>query len=246
MRLDKYLTENGIYKSRTRAARAIEENCVKVNGIPVTKASFDVREGDVVDAADDPLQYVSRGALKLEHALNLYNIAATNLVCADIGASTGGFTEVLLNHGATKIFAIDVGEGQLAPSVALNPCVINMEKTDARDLPSSFDDTIDLVTCDCSFISLKLILPTALRIMKKGAHGIFLIKPQFEVGPCKAFLGKNGVVKDEKVRLSAVKDVCDFARGIGFTLAENDFKKIPESPIKGGDGNVEYLLCVEK
>lgn len=245
MRLDRYLTEKGIYKSRTRAANAIAENCVRVNGLPVTKNSYEVSENDVVDALPDPLGYVSRGALKLEFALTHYNIDVNGLTAVDIGASTGGFTEVLLCRGAKKVFSVDVGSGQLDPKIAGDPRVVSLEKTDVRSVDDGLNGTMDFACCDCSFISLKLVLPEALRLMKSGAKGIFLIKPQFEVGKIRGAIGKNGVVKDEKIRLAAVKDIVNFAESIGFHVTGTD-EKIPESPIKGGDGNVEYLMCAIK
>ncbi len=245
MRLDIYLTENGIYKSRTRAARAIDEKCVRVNGEIVTKPSFEVADGDKVDALPDPLSYVSRGALKLEFALNYYNVDVKGVTAVDIGASTGGFTEVLLCRGAKKVFAVDVGSGQLDPKIANDPRVVNLEKTDVRSMDESFAETADFVCCDCSFISLRLVLPEARRLMKTGAVGIFLIKPQFEVGKTKGAIGKNGVVKDEKTRLLAVNEILKFAENDGFEVVYKE-KTVPESPIRGGDGNVEYLMCVKK
>lgn len=246
MRLDKYLTDKGIYKSRTRAERAIYEKCVKVDGIVIEKPSFDVPEGAFVEALPDPLQYVSRGALKLEFALDYYNLDVNGMTCLDIGASTGGFTEVMLLHGAEKVYAVDVGSSQLDPKISGDVRVVNMEKTDVRDISESFFGTIDFVSCDCSFISLKMVLGTAYKLLKTGGTGVFLVKPQFEVGGNRKILGKNGVVKDEKVRQKVLSEILSFAVNLGFKPSADKSEKIPKSPILGGDGNVEYLLKLVK
>lgn len=241
MRLDAYLAENNVYASRTRAARAIESGCVKVNGTIAVKASLDVSEHDNIEALPDPLAYVSRGALKLEFALSHYNISVKNLTCVDVGASTGGFTEVLLNNGADFVYAVDVGTGQLAPSIASNERVRDLSQTDIRGLDASFfERKIDFLSCDCSFISLKKIFPACYDILSAGAFAIFLVKPQFEVG--RKGLNKKGVVKDDSLRISALRDVILSAESAGFSLC-GDYVR---SPIEGGDGNVEFIICVQK
>lgn len=241
MRLDKYLTENNFYASRTRAERAIEEGLVMVNGITITKPSLDISGQDIIKSLPDPVKYVSRGALKLEAAFERYTLNVAGKICVDIGASTGGFTEVLLEHSAGKIYAVDVGKSQLHEKLVQNQNVVNLEKTDIRSLGNDFTNFFDVAVCDCSFISLKKVLPKAFEIMKNGADGIFLIKPQFETENNRKLLGKTGVVKNEKERLKIRDGIVDFANELGFQI-----KNVSESPIKGGDGNVEYLLYLVK
>ncbi len=243
MRLDLFLTEKGIYDSRTRARRAIEEGCVRVNGVTVKKPALDVTTDDNIAASEDPVPYVSRGALKLKHALEHFNIDIKGLVAVDIGASTGGFTEIMLLGGAEKVYAVDVGRSQLAGKLLTDRRVVNMEQTDIRSLAadgSEYEDFFQFAACDASFISLRMILPSAAKILKQGALGVFLIKPQFEVG--KRFVGKGGIVKDKKAIDEAVEGVVLFAAACGFTLA----KKIIPSPITGGDGNHEFLTVLKK
>ena len=240
MRLDVYLTENGKYASRTRAERAVKSGCVSVNGKTETKCSAEVRDTDEIVCLPDPLRYVSRGALKLEFALESFGIDVKDMRAADVGASTGGFTQVLLERGAASVLAVDVGTDQLAPSIRADSRVTSLEKTDIRNVDPGATGQFDILTCDCSFISLKEILPAAYRLMKSGAPGIFLIKPQFEVGRGK--LGKKGVVKDRNAREKAVAEVINAARIAGF---ETDRPAVA-SPITGGDGNVEYIILFRK
>jgi len=241
MRLDQFLTENQIYKSRTRAERAIKESCVKVNGCVVTKCSFEVGSEDKVEALPDPLSYVSRGALKLVKAIDCFKISIEGRTCIDVGSSTGGFTEVLLQNGAEKVYAVDVGRDQLDPKIKENPKVVSMEKTDIRSLDLAiYGEMFDVLTCDCSFISLKAIVPMFSKLLKQGGVAVLLVKPQFEVG--RKFLNKKGIVTDEKIRKNCLIDIIDFCEKEDFKLLGEPI----ESPITGGDGNVEYLAVLKK
>lgn len=242
MRLDCYLTEQKCYESRTRARRAVEEGCVSVNGKTVRKPSFEVSEADRVEAAADPVPYVSRGAFKLAHALEQFGIAFEGTETAlDVGASSGGFTEILLSRGVKTVYAVDVGKDQLAEKLRTDPRVVSMEETDVRVLPEKgFARFFDFVSCDASFISLTYLLPCCGVLMKPGARGIFLIKPQFEVGKQK--LGKGGIVKDEKAAAEAVLRVRHCAEQCGLSPEG----PVLPSPIAGGDGNREFLLCLRK
>ncbi|HOV32715.1 MAG TPA: TlyA family RNA methyltransferase [Candidatus Hydrogenedens sp.] len=180
-------------------------------------------------------RFVSRGGIKLEHALNRFGIDVQSVVAIDIGASTGGFTDCLLQHGAKKVYAVDVGYGQLAWSIRNNPWVIVMERCNIRYLkPEQLPDKPNFFTIDCSFISLKLILPRVLKLVEKPSHGIILIKPQFEVG--REFVEKGGVVKDTEVIKRTIEEVLSEAEKLGFIV-----EGVVPSPIKGPAGNQEYL-----
>ncbi len=233
-RLDVALLERGLVESRAKAQSLIMARRVLVNGKHVDKAGALVAADDelAVEALEHP--WVGRGGVKLAHALEAFGIDVRGKVCADIGASTGGFTDVLLKHGAAKVYAIDVGYGQIDASLRNDPRVVNREKVNARYLTAGdFEDEIELVSIDVSFISLKLILP-AVATFARGEI-VALIKPQFEVG--KRDVGKGGIVRDEAKRAAAVESVVAFAREIGF-----DVKGVIESPVKGAEGNVEYLM----
>ena len=238
MRLDSYLTEHEYYESRTRARRAVEEGCVSVNGKLVRKPAFEVSETDRIEAAADPVPYVSRGAFKLAYALEQFRIDLSRAAVAlDVGASSGGFTEIMLKFGVKTVYAADVGKGQLAEKLRADPRVVNMEETDVRSLPEKgFLHFFDFVACDASFISLTHILPSCAAVMKPGACGVFLIKPQFEVG--KKNVGKGGIVKDKKAVEEAILRVTECAEACGFHLEA----PVVPSPITGGDGNREFLI----
>jgi len=236
-RLDLAVVERGLAESRAKAQSLIMARRVLVNGKHVDKAGALVAADDdvAIEALEHP--WVGRGGMKLAHALERFGIDVTGKVCADIGASTGGFTDVMLKHGAKKVYAIDVGYGQLDVSLRNDPRVVNQEKVNARYLTKNdFEDEIELVSIDVSFISLKLILP-AVSTFARG-DVVALIKPQFEVG--KRDVGKGGIVRDEGKRAAAVESVVAFAREIGF-----DVKGVIESPVKGAEGNVEYLMRAE-
>ena len=234
LRADRLLVERGLFESRAKAQAAIAAGLVAANGAVVRKASEEIP----VDAelrASPAHPYVSRGGLKLAAALDHFKFDPKGRVCLDVGASTGGFTEVLLAHGAARVYAVDVGRGQLHESLRARPEVVSLEETDIRTLsPARFEVAPDLVTVDVSFISLKLVLPAALAFAKRPAQLVALIKPQFEAG--RAAL-KKGVVRDEAVRQAVRDDIVQFTTSLGWRVVG-----VILSPIAGGDGNVEFLL----
>lgn len=238
MRIDEYIKAEGLAASRSRAKMLIDEGAVSVNGKPITKASYEVREGDAVEVCDLP--YVSRGGLKLEAALSAFSLSPVGCVALDVGASSGGFTDCLLQKGASFVFAVDSGTGQLAPSLAVDPRVRSLENYNARYMkPEDFEQTPTFAVMDVSFISQTLILPALSRVLPLGATLVSLIKPQFEVG--RAYVGRGGIVRDEKAREAAVARVCDAAHLVGFSSCG-----VITSPIRGGDGNVEFLAYFRK
>ncbi len=239
MRLDLFTVENGLIKSRERAKEMIKGGNVTVNGKVVTKASLDINNGDRVEITGGELQYVGRGGLKLEAAINAFNIVLDGLVCVDVGASTGGFTDCMLKNKAAKVYAVDVGHGQLDESLRADSRVVNMEKTNIKDVSAEFfGDNIGFVSADVSFISITQIFPKIAEILS-GEYAVVLIKPQFEAG--RSNIGKNGIVKDKKVHCSVIKQV-------SVSAAENGLSSVGfiPSPITGGDGNIEYLLYLRK
>lgn len=240
MRIDQLLVARGVFDSRARARAAIEAGLVKADGRAIAKPSEKVAEDAVIEA-EAAHRWVGRGALKLERALDLWPVAVEGRVVLDVGASTGGFTEVCLDRGASQVFAVDVGTGQLHPTVAADPRVVNLEKTDARDLtPAIITDAPSLIVCDASFISLAKVLPAALDLAASGADLITLVKPQFEAEGPKA-VGKKGVVKDPEAHAAAVARVRDWLEAGGWSVRE-----VADSPITGGEGNVEFLLWAQK
>ncbi len=233
-RLDVALVERGLLETRSKAQALIMARRVLVNGQIADKAGTQVHDEDELRVAELEHPWVGRGGMKLAHALDHFKIDVGGKVCADIGASTGGFTDVLLKKGAARVYAIDVGHGQLDVSLRNDARVVNREKVNARFLEASdFEDQIEFVSIDVSFITLKLILPAVAKFL----HGelIALIKPQFEVG--RGEVGKGGIVRDAVKRAAAVQAVVDFAKGSGF-----DVKGVIESPVKGAEGNAEYLM----
>lgn len=240
MRLDLYLFENGLVSSRTEAKGFIQSGAVTVNGISVTKPAHEVDGTEEIEVDKSSKKYVSRGGLKLEAALEAFGISCEGKYCIDIGASTGGFTDCLLQNGAKMVIAVDSGTDQLVPSLRSDSRVVCHEKCNARYL--SVDDLeyrSQLAVMDVSFISATLIMPAVFECICDGADFICLVKPQFELG--RSALGKGGIVKDAKLRESALTSVVDFAKKIGF-----DFCGSVISPIKGGDGNAEYLAHFRK
>ncbi|MEO1747965.1 MAG: TlyA family RNA methyltransferase [Pseudomonadota bacterium] len=240
-RLDQLLVDFGHYATRARARDAIKRGCVRVDGVAITKPAATPHAKQAITISDEALQYVSRAALKLIHGLDHFGIDPAGQICVDVGASTGGFSQVLLERSAETVFAIDVGHGQLAELLQAAPNLINLEKLNARDLKSHHLDgnSPALVVSDVSFISLKLALPPALALAKDGANCILLVKPQFEVG--RKMIGKNGLVRpavarDCAVELSGWLDTQPGWRSTGLI----------ESPIMGGDGNMEFLLAGRK
>ena len=233
-RLDVALVERGLVDTRSKAQSLIMARRVLVNGQFVDKAGANVTAEDDVAVVELEHPWVGRGGMKLAHALKMFDINMHDKVCADVGASTGGFTDVMLKHGAAKVYAIDVGYGQLDVSLRNDPRVVNREKVNARYLqPENFDEPIDFVSVDVSFISLKLILPAVAKFLR--GELVALIKPQFEVG--KRDVGKGGIVRDDAKRQAAVESVVDFAKEHGFAV-----RQVIESPVRGAEGNVEYLM----
>ena len=236
-RLDQALVESGAFASRARAQGAIRAGLVRVDGRVVDKPAAMIAAAARIDVAGDVHDYVSRGAVKLEAALTAFEIRPEGAVCLDLGASTGGFTQVLLRAGAAKIYAVDVGAGQLHPAIAADPRVVNLERTHAKDLsPAIAPDPIEIIVCDVSFISLKKALPAALALAAPGGRLVALIKPQFELGP--RALGKRGIVKATGETLQRL------TRDISAWLSEQGWREIGviDSPIAGGDGNKEFLI----
>ena len=237
MRLDVFLAEQGLARSRTHAASLIADGRVTVNGLASLKPSVNVTENDTVSVREDRDGYVSRGGLKLEAALETFGISPEGLVCADIGASTGGFTDCLLRHGAAKVYAVDSGHGQLDPKIAADGRVVSLEGVNARYMTcETLGERCSLVTCDVSFISQTLIIPKIAEILETGGTYVGLVKPQFEAG--REALGKNGVVRDPRHHVAALEKVAG-------CLAENgmEITGIVRSPIKGGEGNTEFLVA---
>ena len=233
-RLDVALVARGLVDTRSKAQALIMARRVTVNGQFVDKPGLPVQPDDELRVAELEHPWVGRGGMKLAHALEAFHIDVRGKTCADIGASTGGFTDVLLKNGAAKVYAIDVGYGQLHASLRNDSRVINREKVNARFLETAdFDDPIDFVSIDVSFISLRLILPAVTKFLR--GELVALVKPQFEVG--RGEVGKGGIVRDEAKRAAAVQSVVDFAREIGFEVHE-----VIESPVTGAEGNVEYLM----
>ena len=237
-RLDIALVERGLIETRSKAQALIMARRVLVNEVFVDKPGAQVKDDDTLRVAELEHPWVGRGGMKLAHALKEFAIDVSGKVCADVGASTGGFTDVMLKSGAKKVYAIDVGYGQLDHSLRNDPRVENREKTNARFLSDvDFDEPVEFVSIDVSFISLKLILPAVAKFLR--GEMVALIKPQFEVG--KKDIGKGGIVRDEARRQEAVDGVVAFAREIGF-----DVRGVIESPVKGAEGNVEFLMAAAR
>lgn len=236
LRLDQWLLEKKLVNSRERAGEMIRKGSVQVDGVVVTKPGRKYPEDIDIALLEAPMPWVSRGALKLEAALTHFRVDPVDCVCLDVGASTGGFTELLLHHGAKKVFALDSGTGQLADSLRSHPQVVNLEQQNIRATTQQvLGEAVDLVVIDVSFISLTLVLPELKRLIKPGAQIVALVKPQFEVG--KEGLGKNGIVRDLRRREEALNKVVRFSEEQGFTCLGR-----MDSPISGGDGNREYLI----
>lgn len=233
-RADRLLVERGLFDSRAKAQAAIVAGLVFADGKQVAKAS-ELIATDAAIQASAAHPYVSRGGVKLSAALDHFGISPKGRVCLDVGASTGGFTQVLLERGARKIYAVDVGSGQLHESLRARPEVVSLEQTDIRNAPPAlFDPPPDLVVADVSFISLKLVLPPALTLPKRPAQLIALVKPQFEAGRAQL---KRGIVRDSAVHNAVCDDIVAFVTTLGWTVTG-----VIPSPISGGDGNVEFLL----
>ena len=236
VRLDTYLVDQGLFESRARAQAAIMAGQVLVDEQKIDKPGTSVKAAAKIRLLGDQLKYVSRGGLKLEKALQVFPVTVAGKVMADIGASTGGFTDCALQNGAARVYAIDVGYGQLAWKLRNDPRVVNMERTNARALDEhSLPEPIDAASIDVAFISLDKILPAVKKLLAPVAFVLALIKPQFEAG--KEHIGKKGVVRDPDVHKEVIRRIISLAGEEGFTIGGLDY-----SPVKGPEGNIEYLL----
>jgi 23S rRNA (cytidine1920-2'-O)/16S rRNA (cytidine1409-2'-O)-methyltransferase len=234
-RIDLLLVERGVFVSRAKARAAIEAGLVVADGTRIDKPSALVAS-HVALVAEAPHPWVSRGGVKLAAALDTFGIDPDGRVCLDVGASTGGFTDVLLARGAARVYAVDVGRGQLHPKLAADPRVVSREATDARRIAEDpLPERVRLVTMDLSFISARLVLPTLLPVMAPECELVVLVKPQFEAG--RERVGRGGIVRDEAVRKAAAEDVREAVAALGFAILG-----LVPSPIAGGDGNQEFLL----
>ena len=234
-RIDIELVQRSLAKSRTLAQSLIKDGMVYVNGSRVQKPSFEVTAADEITVKGDLPKYVGRGGIKLEKAITDFDITLHGLTCIDAGASTGGFTDCMLQNGAKLVYAVDVGSSQLDEKLRNDKRVISLENLDIRNAAEKIPEKADFITADLSFISLKLVLPDIKKLLKPKGSAVALIKPQFEVG--KSGLGKHGVVKDEALRNQAVAEIKSFAADLGFTV-----NGVITSPITGGEGNTEYLI----
>ena len=239
-RLDILLVKKGLAPSREKAKTMIMEGNVFVDNNREDKAGSSFDENAKIEIKGNTLKYVSRGGLKLEKAMTHFGITLDGKVCMDIGASTGGFTDCMLQNGASKVYSVDVGYGQFAWKLRQDPRVVCMEKTNIRYVtPEDIDDALDFASVDVSFISLTKVLGPARALLKDNGQMVCLIKPQFEAGREK--VGKKGVVRDKAVHEEVINKVIDFALEIGFSVHNLEY-----SPIKGPEGNIEYLVYIEK
>lgn len=239
-RLDVLVYEKGLCESREKAKAVIMAGLVYVNNQKADKCGVSYEEDVNLEVRGPALRYVSRGGLKLEKAMTSFSLDLEGVVSMDIGASTGGFTDCMLQNGAKKVYSIDVGYGQLAWKLRNDERVINMERTNFRKVtPEMIDDPIDFFSVDVSFISLKLILPVVRPLLSNSGHGVCLIKPQFEAGREK--VGKKGVVRDKNVHAEVIESIRNFSLESGFDVLALDF-----SPVKGPEGNIEYLIHIKK
>ena len=239
-RLDAALVERGLCTGRDRAKGVIMAGQVYVNRQKADKPGMTVSPQDEIELRGDQLAYVSRGGLKLEKAIKEFDLRLQDLICADIGASTGGFTDCMLQNGAAKVYAIDVGYGQLAWKLRCDARVVNLERTNIRHVTGEqVPEPLDFASVDVSFISLKLVLPVLKELLKAGGEAVCLIKPQFEAG--RELVGKKGVVREESTHIMVVQKALNYARENGFTPIHLTF-----SPVKGPEGNIEYLMHLKK
>ncbi len=239
-RLDILLFEKGLTESREKAKALIMAGVVFVDGQKADKAGEQCSELSVIEIKSNPLKYVSRGGLKLEKAMELYEINLLNKTCADIGASTGGFTDCMLQNGAKRVYSVDVGYGQLAWKLRSDDRVVVLDRTNARFISHEIiPEQIDFFSVDVSFISLKLILPAIANVVSNDAFGVCLIKPQFEAG--KGKVGKNGVVREKNIHIEVIENVFSY-------ISDNSFfvKGLSFSPVKGPEGNIEYLVLISR
>ena len=239
-RLDAELVRRGLFRSRETAKEAIKKGMITVGGKPVTRPSYPVSDAERIESGESPERFVGRGGYKLQKALDSFGIDLAGKRCLDLGASTGGFTDCMLQSGALSVAAVEGGHGQLASSLLSDPRVFSFEDTDVRRMPPEITGkSYDFIACDLSFISLKLVFPYVLPLLAEDGCAVFLVKPQFEAG--RKAVGKKGVVRDGKDHVRVLEELiaCLYAAGarvLGLTW----------SPIRGGEGNIEYLLQVTK
>lgn len=239
-RLDIALVDGGFAPTREKAKALIMSGIVFVNNQKCDKAGDNVKPDDIIEVRGDTLKYVSRGGLKLEKAVKAFSLSLNDCICADIGASTGGFTDCMLQNGAKKVYAIDVGYGQLAWKLRTDERVVNLERTNFRYVTKEqVPEELDFASVDVSFISLSLILPVMRNLLKASGRAVCLIKPQFEAG--RENVGKKGVVRDKAVHIAVIEKTVKLIEETSFSLLGLEF-----SPVKGPEGNIEYLCYIEK
>lgn len=239
-RLDVVLTEKGLAPTREKAKSIIMAGLVYIGDEKYDKAGAMIEETADITVRGNHLKYVSRGGLKLEKAMNEFNLNLEGCICMDVGASTGGFTDCMLQNGADKVYAVDVGYGQLAWNLRQSEKVVNLERTNIRYVTEEqVSDKLDFSSIDVAFISLKLVLPVVHKLLKDNGTCVALIKPQFEAGRDK--VGKKGVVRESSTHIEVIETVLEFTREIGFKIEAVTF-----SPIKGPEGNIEYLMYITK
>lgn len=239
-RLDVLLTDKNFFESRARAKAMIMAGKILVNGQKVDKAGTLIDVDAEIRILGEEMPFVSRGGLKLQKALDVFKIIMSGKIAADVGASTGGFTDCMLQHGAKKVYAIDVGYGQLAWKLRSNVQVVNMERTNIKNVTrADFLDELDFISIDVAFISLEKVLPVVYNVLKDSGEVVALIKPQFEAG--REHVGKKGVVRDKKIHAAVIEKVLNCAAGLGFEVRGINF-----SPVKGSEGNIEYLAYLTK
>lgn len=239
-RLDLLLVEKGLVSSRERARSAIMEGNVLVNEIKIDKCGASVKEDANIRLLKEDFPFVSRGGLKLKKAIESFSVELKDKIAADIGASTGGFSDCMLQNGAAKVYAIDVGYGQLAWKLRNDPRIVNLERTNVRYVTrEQVPDELDFVSIDVAFISLTKVLPVAKELLKNEGNIVALIKPQFEAG--KELVGKKGVVKDAAVHIDVIKKILSFCAELELSILNLTY-----SPIKGPEGNIEYLVYLKK
>ena len=238
-RLDVELVNRGLAESREKAKAYIMAGSVYIDGQKAFKAGDKVKEGMQLEVRGTPLPFVSRGGLKLDKAIKVFEILLNDCVCMDIGASTGGFTDCMLQNGAIKVYSVDVGYGQLAWKLRCDERVVNIERTNIRYFDTdSISDKIDFISIDVSFISLKLVLPVVKKLLKDNGYCVALIKPQFEAG--REEVGKKGVVRDKEIHKKVIMQCINYAVENGLNVIDVDF-----SPIKGPEGNIEFLMYIK-
>lgn len=239
-RLDVEMVNRGLTESREKAKAYIMAGSVYIDGQKAFKAGDKVKDGAQIELRGTPIPFVSRGGLKLDKAIKVFNLSLSDCICMDIGASTGGFTDCMLQNGAKKVYAVDVGYGQLAWKLRCDNRVVNIERTNIRYLDAdSIPDELDFISIDVSFISLKLVLPVVYNLLKDGGECVALIKPQFEAG--REDVGKKGVVREKPIHKKVIAFSLQYAVDNGLSVLDIDF-----SPIKGPEGNIEFLMYLKK